>query len=393
MAPGEPIIWFDWMPSSYFGWGVYGFNLMLHWPGRALTTTGRSTIDSDDKAQFARLKPLLDDSKKIAARLATLKEKTHTAPVPVFRSYGNNLNPVRAPYTVDLWGTPSIGVAFVEDSVISHSTQEAAKPLKAMVAASSWNADLFGAVGLANIRTVLQGVDTTLFRPLQPRGTLLPGKFKIFSGGKLEFRKGQDLALAAFHAFATRHDDATLVTAWHSPWPKVAASFAGISQGAPQMRSDGALDLPTWIEKFGIDPMRIADAGPLPNRLMPELLREMDAALFPNRAEGGTNLVAMEAIAAGVPTILSANTGHLDIIALGGSWPLERQKLVSHAIGMGGTAGWGESDVEEMVENLEAIYTKRAEGKARAVAGAAAMKTLSWKNQIGKLYEALAPLL
>jgi len=366
---------------------------MLHWPGRALTTTGRSTINSDNRLQFARLKPLLDDSKKIATYLSTLTEKTLTAPVPVLRSYGNDLTPVREQHSLDLWGTPSIGVAFIEDTVISQSALEAAKPLRAIVAGSCWNAALLGAAGLAEIKAVLQGVDTALFRPQPPRGKLLPGKFKIFSGGKLEFRKGQDLALAAFRAFAARHDDAVLVTAWHSPWPKVAASFASISQGAPQIRSDGVLNMPSWIEKFGIDPGRIADAGPLPNRLMPELLREMDAALFPNRAEGGTNLVAMEAMAAEVPTILSANTGHLDIIALGGSWPLERQKPVSHAPGMGGTAGWGESDVEEIVENLEVIYAKRTEAKSRAAAGAAAMKSLSWKNQIGKLYEALAPLI
>ena len=44
---------------------------------------------------------------------------------------------------------------------------------------------------------------------------------------------------------------------------------------------------------------------------MGAVMQEADVALFPNRCEGGNNLVALEAIASGVPTILSANTGHL----------------------------------------------------------------------------------
>ena len=47
------------------------------------------------------------------------------------------------------------------------------------------------------------------------------------------------------------------------------------------------------------------------------LLKQADLAVFPNRCEGGTNLVAMEAIACGVPTVLSANSGHLDLLRPG----------------------------------------------------------------------------
>src|SRR3546814_10727981 len=81
-------------------------------------------------------------------------------------------------------------------------------------------------------------------------------------------------------------------------------------------------------------------------------MREADVALFPNRAEGVTNLVAMEAMACGVPTILSANTGHLDIVAEGACIPLRRQRPVVVDDRYLGTGGWGESDVEEMVEAL-----------------------------------------
>jgi hypothetical protein len=38
----------------------------------------------------------------------------------------------------------------------------------------------------------------------------------VFSGGKLEHRKGQDLVIRAFVRFVQRHPDAVLVTAWGS---------------------------------------------------------------------------------------------------------------------------------------------------------------------------------
>jgi len=41
--------------------------------------------------------------------------------------------------------------------------------------------------------------------------------------------------------------------------------------------------------------------------------------------QGGTNLVAMEAFAAGIPSIISANTGHLDLIDDDRCFPLRLQ--------------------------------------------------------------------
>ncbi len=55
----------------------------------------------------------------------------------------------------------------------------------------------------------------TFFRPLA-RTDQFEGKFWVFSGGKLDFRKGQDIVLAAFKRFAENHKDAVLVTAWQN---------------------------------------------------------------------------------------------------------------------------------------------------------------------------------
>lgn len=41
----------------------------------------------------------------------------------------------------------------------------------------------------------------------------------LHAGGKLEFRKGQDLVVAAMRRFLPHHPDARLLFAWHNPWP------------------------------------------------------------------------------------------------------------------------------------------------------------------------------
>jgi glycosyltransferase involved in cell wall biosynthesis len=164
-------------------------------------------------------------------------------------------------------------------------------------------------------------------------------------------------------------------------------------RGAPVATSVG-LHVREWLAANGVDPSAVLDIGATPNALMGQLVREADVALFPNRCEGGTNLVAMECMASGVPTILSANTGHLDLIALGGCVPLVEQRAVPAPVhGFRETAGWGESDVEEMVEALERVYQDRAAAQALAREGAERLAAHSWERQIERLLDALAPIL
>jgi glycosyltransferase involved in cell wall biosynthesis len=213
----------------------------------------------------------------------------------------------------------------------------------------------------------------------------------VFSGGKLERRKGQDLVLLAFAAFAARHPDAVLVTAWHSPWPVTALTVNANPAIAPvQLTSEGRLDPPAWAASNGVSAEHFIDLGVVPNHLMPRVLREMDVAVFPNRCEGGTNLVAMECMACGVPAIVASNTGHRDLIATGAAYSLRRQGPVPD--GDGGTEGWGESDIEEIVAGLEHFHANREKARRRGAAGAVAMQDWSWRNQIVRLHDALAPL-
>jgi glycosyltransferase involved in cell wall biosynthesis len=243
------------------------------------------------------------------------------------------------------------------------------------------------------VRTVLQGVDPALFHPAPRRG-LMPDRFLVFSGGKLERRKGQDLVLAAFRVFAQRHPDALLVTAWHSPWPKVARTLdvSGLAAPVP-FAGSGAADVTGWAVASGVPANQILDLGLIPNASMPPVLREMDVALFPNRCEGGTNLVAMECMACGVPAILSRNSGHLDLIEDGNCYPLERQAGLAGKEGpFNGVSGWGESDVDEIVAALEAAYADRDDARRRGLAGAQTLSRHSWAATARGMKDAVLPL-
>ena len=67
--------------------------------------------------------------------------------------------------------------------------------------------------GIERSRLVHQGVDTALFNP-EPVPRFLKRSFVIFSGGKLENRKGQDIVIAAFRLLLQKYPDALLIAAW-----------------------------------------------------------------------------------------------------------------------------------------------------------------------------------
>ena len=383
---------FDWEVSSFFGWGLYGLNLMLHWPGDALSALPPGDICLTGEEERRRVARLFGTSAQLHRELQRHAGATADISMPVLRTLGNNLARARGIHDIDLHGKPTVGVVFLEDSVIEEQRARAADLFQLIIAGSEWAEGVLRRAGIEHVATVVQGVDCELFQPRPPTGWLAD-RFKVFSGGKLEFRKAQDLVLLAFRTFANRHPDAVLVTAWHSPFPNLSRDFAASGIGMPPPAEDGFPNALAWAHTAGIQPHQIIDLGPMPNCEMPQVLRDMDAAIFANRCEGGTNLVAMECLASGIPTILSANTGHLDLIARVPCYVLRKQTVVTAEVsGIRGTEGWGESDVEEIVEHLELIYLQHRTARDMARRSAEAIRELTWRNQIEALHRALLPL-
>jgi hypothetical protein len=57
-----------------------------------------------------------------------------------------------------------------------------------------------------------------------------------------------------------------------------------------------------------------------------------------------------------------------------------------------GVDGWGESDVDEIVELLEKLYVDRDLAGQRATVGATAMARLTWHNQVAALVDVIGSL-
>ena len=117
---------------------------------------------------------------------------------------------------------------------------------------------------------------------------------------------------------------------------------------------------------------------------------EIDVAVFPNRCEGGTNLVAMEALASGVPVVLANNTGQSCLIRMVGAencYVLNKQGLVHGQ----GAEGWGESDVDEVVARIEEVLADALEARKRAARAASRIRECQWERSVEEALARLPP--
>jgi glycosyltransferase involved in cell wall biosynthesis len=388
-------LYFQWGVSSLFGWGVSGLNLLYLWPKiSGAPAYGGAQIHLEsfagmDPLRLRTLAPLLVESDRMRQQMSPA-----TGPTPIFdgiviHSMGNRFSGSAAPGMQYLTGRLTTVKMVFEDTILPDAVAACSR-FPVIVTCSTWNEQVLRANGVNNVVTAFEGMDPSLFHPA-PRWGGLSNRFTVFSAGKLEYRKAQDLVLLAFRAFAQRHPEAMLVTAWNSPFEGAALSLNRNPLIAPMTVDDkGKVNFAAWAAANGIREDQFIDVGGIPNHFMARIYREMDVALLPNRCEGGTNMMAMECMACGVPMIISDNTGHRDLIATGAPHPLTRQVPVE--VSGTGTEGWGECDVEEIVEALEWAYNKREEAVRRGAAGAAAMANWTWARHAARLYSALTPL-
>ncbi|HEX7241539.1 MAG TPA: tetratricopeptide repeat protein, partial [Longimicrobiaceae bacterium] len=393
-APERTPLGIDWELGATSGWGVYGTNLALHALRRGdLLPVPLSAPDlrAMNPLQRRLLEPALEAHRSAAEQLERAGGGAR-AHFTLLRALGNGLR--GSVPDGRLAGRREVGVVFFEDTALDRAAVERGRRYARVVAGSTWNAEVLRAAGVEEVVVALQGIDPTVFHPA-PRSGVLGDRFVVFSGGKLEYRKGQDLVVAAFREIRRRHPEALLVTAWHNHWPRSMAEvpLRGHVRGTPAVDASGRLDVTGWLAANGVPADAVLDLGLAPNAQMGALLREADVALFPNRCEGGTNLVAMECMASGVPVVLSANTGHLDLVDDRRCFALRDQRPALPTAQFAGTEGWGESSVEEMVDALEAVYADRAEAARRAAEAALFMRDFAWSARIDHLLALLGDLL
>jgi glycosyltransferase involved in cell wall biosynthesis len=283
-----------------------------------------------------------------------------------------------APLNPEAWDAINIGYCFFEDNIeILHFTREAARRWDFVVAGSKWCEYHLRIGGVKNCCTILQGVDPEHFYPMP-----LPAddRFVVFSGGKFELRKSQDIVIAAMKVMMQRHRDVWLSCSWTNQWPFSLATMA--HSPFIEYRHDelNFLDLPQrTILANGLDPERVLAHPLVNNSAIREIFAASHVGLFPNRCEGGNNMVMCEYMACGRSVIASDTSGHADVINGDIAYPLNNYRPM--VMGQGAqTAVWEEPLLEEVIETLERVYRNRGELPAKGARAAAEMERLSWSG-------------
>jgi glycosyltransferase involved in cell wall biosynthesis len=347
-----------WQAGTLSGWGILGLNLFEHWaldseiqPLMGIPLDIRA-FPGTSPLRYQAMRPAADASNQFLEALVAGKTNLKDQAVLAIDPFGNGLVPVIQ--ISGQHGVRNVARCIFENTRVDSA--DALEPYDSVVCASDWAAKLLRSITRVPVTIIHEGIDHSQFFPGPRSGILNRSKFYVFSGGKIEYRKAQDLVIRAFSEFAARHDDAVLVTAWHSPWP-VATANLKLNRVAPLRQDEkGAPLISRWAQENGIPPNQFIELPLTANSLMPAVLREMDCALQVSRCEACTNLVAMEAMACGVPVILANNTGVQDLVGLNNCVALNSQDLVVGPADVG-TDGWGESRAEEIVAALEMLYT------------------------------------
>ena len=282
------------------------------------------------------------------------------------------------PFDPDRWDRINIGYCFFEDAIsVQAHARAAGKKWDMIVTGSRWCEYQLRIAGVRNCTTILQGVDGDNFYP-GPKH-MYHDRFVVFSGGKFEIRKGQDLVIAAMREFMARHGDVLLSCAWYNQWPHSMATMELSSHISYRHRDwECSQILADILVENGIPPERVIPHPPQDNSLMGRVYLDSDIGVFPNRCEGGNNMVMCEYMACGRPVIASDMTGHNDVITPENAFPLTLytpRHYRHYAEGV-----WFEPDPDELVSLLEHAYGCRDERRIKGLRGAVDMARLSWKE-------------
>lgn len=363
----RPIV-INWGVTEAHGWGLVGLHTMLYLldHGHVPLLMRDSRLDTLRPENRARIEPFMALS--MAARqsiAAQNQDRAYFQGMTYLAAMGSDLHPHISQSTG--WGDFNVGVLPGEGSRLDPDCVERGNSYDRIISHSTYMVQLLKQAGVRDARLALQGVDPTEVG-LGPRSDRFEGRFVVFSGGKLELRKGQDIVLRAFKIFHERHPDAMLLTLWNNPWPEMGMDMAesNLAPVAPTILN-GKLNLDNWCVANGLVPGTFLNLGYQRREQLKQMMWDCDLAIFPNRCEAGTNLVAMEAMACGVPCILSVNTGHLDLVAPGRCYMLADQSPVPNRTG--GRLYWGESSVEELLTRMEEAYHDRDEAGRRGLEG------------------------
>lgn len=370
--------------GSYHGWGVCGKYLTKELS--RITDVKLITYDFNESAiadpiDYYFLKSKFagqEESEKFKSGLKKLDYPTLQA-----------INGPMLPWQVTDRGNFKVGYTFFEDNILQENYIKNAKDnFDLVITGSKWCEEVLKQYGLNNVETVIQGIDPQIFNPSNNEKKYFNDKFVIFSGGKFELRKGQDLVIKAYKILQDKYKDVMLITNWFNKWETSfssmkASPFINFSANS----NDYYVRMNQILSDNGIDTSRLINLPPTPNTAMARIYKNTDIGLFPNRCEGGTNLVLMEYMACGKPTIASFNTGHKDILTPKNSIMLNKMKTITINDGKRDITTWDEPDLDELVSNLEWAYNNRDKLTKIGNTAGKNMSQLTWEKSAKEFFK------
>lgn len=297
------------------------------------------------------------------------------------------------PLFADSRGRRNLGYVFFEKELTTTSIKNSAR-FDLVLAGSTWCLERMREKGIENSDVLLQGIDPGIFYPI--REAVNNDRFVIFSGGKFELRKSQDLVLRALKIFQERHSDVWLVTCWYNMWePSVrmmeSSQLIHFRFSPEQTWNENMLR--TYVQN-GLDPARILTCNLVPNEQLRQLYAQTDIGIFPNRCEGGTNLVMMEYMACGKPVIASNTSGHKDILTPENALCLNALRDLTVVDPHGNTVcRWQEPSLDELLAQLEYAYGHRAAIADIGRRAGETLKKFTWNRAAERLVGFIRELL
>ncbi len=369
------------MPVGHnFGWGLCGRYLTLEMfeLSDVVFITEEFTLKNiGDIDHYSTLKKLAPPAKMLNSFMGN--DEFYHLDKPVIQAIqSNNL----LPCFIKVKSPRNIGYTFFEYNILKENIERARDYYDIVATGSSWCEKILNSHGLRNTKTVIQGVDPELFNNDKSTKELYKDRFVIFSGGKLELRKGQDLVIRAFKALQDKYDDVLLVNSWYNHWDQSIATMSLSPYIHFEMpKGDYFKAVNHLLMENGIDPEKVVTLPPKPYTEMPEVYRNTDLGLFPNRCEGGTNLVLMEYMACGKPVVASYSSGHKDILTSENSLTVKTLKAFNIQ-GKDGNmiAEWDDPDLDELISKLEWAYLNRDQLQNIGEKGAETMSSLTWQE-------------
>ena len=374
--------------GSNFGWGICGTYLVKELCDlceATLITEQFDAGDIGDELDYHFLKSKLDHRQN---EILTIGKETQRVAYPVLQAITDQ---TLRPWLINLKGTFNVGYTFFEMNVLPpQSIQNGIDKFDMIVTGSKWCEEVLRNHGLNSVTTIIQGIDPQLFNSAHSEKELFKDRFVVFSGGKFEFRKGQDIVIRAYKVLQDRHSDVMLVNAWYNPWPFSMKTMENSPYiNCEIMETDYLKAVNGILHANGIDLDRVITVLPRNNAQMARLYKNTDVGLFPNRCEGGTNLVLMEYMACGKPVIATFSSGHKDVINPSNSIVIKKMKPLNiHSEGVL-QAVWDDPDLEETIAHLEAAYQNRDTLKLISDRAGADLSQMTWKRTGQRFHQLL----